>query len=103
MIGAAIEVHKLLGPGLLESAYAACRCHRLTIRGLRFGKQKPVPLIDLFGSSRNIKWGLLITFHVPVLKDGVRRFIMQHEDQKVFLNAEYPEIAEKRAQANDAS
>ena len=44
-MGAAIEVHKLLGPGLLESAYEECLCHELAIRGIHFEKQKPVPLV----------------------------------------------------------
>ena len=34
IIGAAIEVHKTLGPGLLESAYEECSCHELNLRGL---------------------------------------------------------------------
>jgi len=45
IIGAAIEVHKTLGPGLLESAYEACLCHELMKRGLQFERQKPLPLI----------------------------------------------------------
>jgi len=45
IIGAAIEVHKLLGPGLLESAYEACLCHEFAIRRIGFQKQKPVPLV----------------------------------------------------------
>ena len=45
IIGAAIEVHKLLGPGLLESAYEACLCHEFAIRKISFQKQKPVPLV----------------------------------------------------------
>ena len=45
IIGAAIEVHKLLGPGLLESAYEDCLCHELALRGLHFEKQKPIPLV----------------------------------------------------------
>jgi GxxExxY protein len=44
IIGAAIEVHKLLGPGLLESAYEECFCHELALRGIHFEKQKPIPL-----------------------------------------------------------
>ena len=43
--GAAIEVHKLLGPGPLESAYEECLCHELAIRGIHFEKQKPIPLV----------------------------------------------------------
>jgi GxxExxY protein len=44
IIGAAIEAHRVLGPGLLESAYEACLCHGLAVRGLRVEKQKPIPL-----------------------------------------------------------
>lgn len=45
IIGAAIEVHRLLGPGLLESAYEDCLCHELALRGLHFEKQRPIPLV----------------------------------------------------------
>ncbi len=45
IIGAAIQVHKNLGPGLLESAYEACLAYELGKRGLRFEKQKPLPLV----------------------------------------------------------
>lgn len=36
VIAAAIEVHKVLGPGLLESAYEECLCHELTLREISF-------------------------------------------------------------------
>ena len=42
IIGAAIEVHKALGPGLLESAYENCICHELSIGGLSLERQKPL-------------------------------------------------------------
>jgi GxxExxY protein len=42
VIGALIEVHRALGPGLLESAYEACVCHELGLRGLAFERQRPV-------------------------------------------------------------
>jgi GxxExxY protein len=42
IIGAAIEVHKALGPGLLESAYEECLCHELNVRHLSFQRQIPV-------------------------------------------------------------
>lgn len=45
IVDAAYEVHKTLGPGLLESAYEACLKHELTLRGIRFVSQKEVPLI----------------------------------------------------------
>ena len=44
IIGAAIEVHRQLGPGLLESTYAACLCRELELRGISFECQKPLPL-----------------------------------------------------------
>jgi len=45
IIGAAIEVHKALGPGLLESAYEKCLCHEFGLRGLSNERQKPLPVI----------------------------------------------------------
>jgi GxxExxY protein len=44
VIGAAIEVHKHLGPGLLESTYESCLCQELEIRGLSFQRQVTLPL-----------------------------------------------------------
>src|SRR4051812_27739854 len=45
VIGAAIEVHKTLGPGLLESAYEECLCHELGLRGLSFARQVDLPIL----------------------------------------------------------
>jgi GxxExxY protein len=42
IIGAAIEVHRALGPGLLESTYEMCLCRELSIRGVRFERQVPI-------------------------------------------------------------
>jgi GxxExxY protein len=44
IIGAAIEVHRALGPGLLESAYEECLCRELDLRGLKFQRQVPLPV-----------------------------------------------------------
>jgi len=44
VIGAAIEVHRALGPGLLESAYEECMCHELTLRSMQFERQVPLPV-----------------------------------------------------------
>ena len=44
IIGAAIEVHKILGPGLLESIYEDCLCHELKLREITFERQKPVDI-----------------------------------------------------------
>jgi GxxExxY protein len=45
IIGAAIEVHRYLGPGLLEAVYEDCMCRELSLRNLSFLRQVPVPLI----------------------------------------------------------
>ena len=45
VIGAAIEVHKHLGPGLLESAYEECLCHELELRDTSYERQKALPIV----------------------------------------------------------
>jgi len=45
IIGAAIEVHRSLGPGLLESAYEECLCYELGQQGLNFQRQIPLPVV----------------------------------------------------------
>ena len=115
IIGAAIEVHKVLGPGLLESAYEECLCHELALRKLSYQRQLALPVkykgiqldcgyrIDLMVENMvilelkavdklepiheaqlltylkltGVEVGLLINFNVPVLKDGIKRLIMQ--------------------------
>jgi GxxExxY protein len=44
VIGACIEIHRALGPGLLESAYEECLCHELSVAGISFERQKPLPV-----------------------------------------------------------
>jgi GxxExxY protein len=44
IIGAAMEVHRMLGPGLLESTYEMCLCRELSIRGIPFERQIPIPV-----------------------------------------------------------
>lgn len=44
IIGAAIEVHRTLGPGLLESAYETCLCHELTLRNIPFERHVQLPV-----------------------------------------------------------
>ena len=44
IIGAAIEVHKALGPGLLESLYEECLCHELDVRHIPYGRQQALPV-----------------------------------------------------------
>ena len=45
VIGLAIEVHRLLGPGLLESAYEECLCFELTRNGIAYARQLPLPVV----------------------------------------------------------
>ena len=113
IIGAAIEVHKILGPGLLEKPYELCLIHELKLRGIKCESQKPVPIqykglvlddslkLDLVVENKvivelkatkeilpvhraqimsymklsSINNGLIINFHVKLLKDGIERFI----------------------------
>ena len=44
IIGAAMEVHRSLGPGLLESTYEMCLCQELNLRGISFERQVPIPV-----------------------------------------------------------
>jgi GxxExxY protein len=53
IIGAAIEVHKFFGPGLAEQIYEESLCHEFNARGIRFERQKPVPI-----HYKNVKLGL---------------------------------------------
>ena len=69
IIGAAIEVHRELGPGLLESAYEACLIYELRLRKLKVENQKPLPVFY----KSDCKRGLLINFNVKILKEGIRR------------------------------
>jgi GxxExxY protein len=45
VIGCAIEVHRTLGPGLIESVYEACLCHELTQAGMAFVRQQKLPIV----------------------------------------------------------
>lgn len=114
VIGAAIEVHKALGPGLLESAYAECLAFELKQRGLSVAREVPLPLVykdvrlecgyvlDIVVNNQLVlelkaveklapvheaqllsylrisgkRKGLLINFHVPVVKDGIKRMVL---------------------------
>ena len=45
IIGAAIEVHKILGPGLLEAVYEEAMCHELRLRNIAVARQVPIPVV----------------------------------------------------------
>mgnify|MGYP001813484944 CR=1 FL=1 len=118
VIGAAIDVHKVLGPGLLESLYEECLCYELSLQRLNFCRQVNLPVryknkqldtgyrleilvenkvvIELKSVEKlmaihdaqlltymkliNSSVGLLINFNVPVLKQGIRRKVLNHVD-----------------------
>jgi len=114
VIGLAIEVHKTLGPGLLESVYEDCLCHELRTHGIEHQRQLALPVsykglrldagfkIDAVVERRlvlelkaadqilpvheaqlltymklgNYRTGLLLNFHVALLKDGIKRMVL---------------------------
>ena len=114
IISKAIEVHRHLGPGLLESAYQECLYYELANEGLKVEKEKALPIIykdikldhgyriDLLVENKIVielktvesftdvhtaqiltymklgefDLGLLINFHVKLLKNGIKRFVL---------------------------
>jgi GxxExxY protein len=114
IIGYAIEVHRTLGPGLLESAYEECLCYELSQNGLAFRRQVPLPVVykgvrldcgyrlDVVIADKVVveikaiekllpvhdaqlltylklsgfRTGLLLNFHSPVMREGVRRRVL---------------------------
>ena len=113
IIGCAIEVHKQLGPGLLESAYQECLAYELKQNGLQVTKEIPMPIVykevklnhgyrmDLLVENTvvieikfveaitdvheaqlltylklgNYKLGLILNFHVNVMRKGIKRMV----------------------------
>jgi GxxExxY protein len=120
VIGAAMEVHRALGPGLLESAYELCLCRELTLRGIAYERQKQIPIeykgvkldagyrADLLVDGRLVvelkavdalsavndaqmltylrlggwRVGLIINFNVQLLKQGIRRKVLNFEEEE---------------------
>jgi GxxExxY protein len=73
VIGAAIEVHRALGPGLLESAYEECLCHEFHLRGLGFQRQVPLP-VEYKGVKLDCGYRIdLLVEDAVVLGNKVRR------------------------------
>ena len=84
IIGAAIEVHKAFGPGLLESAYEECLCRELVLRNIPFERQKEVP-IEYKGCKLDCGYRLdLVVNHQIVLElKAVERIEPIHEAQLI--------------------
>jgi GxxExxY protein len=82
IIGAAIEVHKAIGPGLMESVYEECICHELRLRGLGFERQMLVP-VTYKGVSVDCKYRLdLLVQDIVILElKTVDRVLPIHEAQ----------------------
>jgi GxxExxY protein len=82
VIAACIEVHRHLGPGLLESTYESCLCHELALRGVSFQRQVPLPLsykgLQLDCSYR---MDLLVEEKIVVELKVVERLLPVHEAQ----------------------
>jgi len=82
VIGAAIEVHRQLGPGLLESVYESCLCHELKLRGIEHGRQgalpvtyKQLPLEDVY------RIDILIPSRLVIEVKAVEAIATVHESQ----------------------
>ncbi len=82
IIGAAIEVHRELGPGLLESAYQACLAHELSLRGIVFVSQLDLPL-TYKGVQLDVGYriDLLVEDRIIVELKAVERVTPIHEAQ----------------------
>lgn len=82
IIGYAIEVHRLLGPGLLESAYEECLCYELGQSGLAFRRQVPLPVV--YKSIRldcGYRMDVVVEDHVILEIKTAERLIPIHEAQ----------------------
>ena len=82
IIGAAIEVHRQLGPGLLESAYEQCLCHELHLRGLLFRCQVDLP-VSYKGLQLDCgyKIDVLVNDEVIIELKSVEKILPVHEAQ----------------------
>ena len=81
IIGCAIEVHKELGPGLLESSYERALCFELDTNGIGFEKQKKVPVLYKTISVGDYKLDLLVENEIIVELKAVDRFDKMFEAQ----------------------
>jgi GxxExxY protein len=93
ILGAAIEVHRHLGPGLLESAYEECLCHELCLRELRFQRQVELP-VDYKGLKLNCgyKIDLIVQGEVVLELKAVEKLLPIHHAQLLT----YLKLAQKR-------
>ena len=82
IIGAAIEVHRELGPGLLESAYEECLCHELSASGLSFERQKRLPVVYKgIALDCNYRLDVVVESLVVIELKAVEAILPVHEAQ----------------------
>jgi GxxExxY protein len=82
IVGAAIEVHRRLGPGLLESAYETCLCRELSLQGIGLQRQVPLP-IEYRGVRLECGYQLdiLVAGSIIVEVKAVKKIIPVHRAQ----------------------
>ena len=82
VIGAAIEVHRILGPGLLESAYEECLCKELVLRNVPYERQRQLP-VDYKGMQLDCGYrlDLLVSDEVVVEIKAVESLLPIHQAQ----------------------
>jgi len=82
IVGAALEVHRALGPGLLESVYEECLAHEIRKHGLSVGRQLQVPIVyDGIRFDAGFKVDLLVDKKVIVELKGVEKVLPVHKAQ----------------------
>ena len=82
VIGAAIEVHSHLGPGLLESIYEECLCHELMLRGMEFRQQVELPIVYKSATLDTIyRIDLIIEDTLIVEVKAIEQMLPVHEAQ----------------------
>ena len=82
IIGAAIQVHRELGPGLLESAYETCLCHELSVYNLTVERQKVIPIFYKGVSlDAGYRLDLVVENQVIVEIKAVSELLPVHEAQ----------------------
>ena len=82
IINGAIEVHRALGPGLLESAYEECLCHELGLRGLGYQRQVPIPVrYKAVTLECGFRLDVLVEGTVVVELKSIEKLLSVHEAQ----------------------
>ena len=79
ILGAAIEVHRILGPGLLEGIYEEALCRELRLRDVRFGRRKAVP-VEYKGARLSSDLRLDLLVEGKVIVDAKAKACMTDQD-----------------------